>query len=176
MAATETIVYAELNNTPVGKLVISGDGDRIQRVFMHDQKYAPEDRERWRRDNACYQQAIEQLRAYFVGELTAFDLPLNPQGTEFQKKVWQALTEIPFGVTCSYHALAHTIGASKAVRAVGAANGRNPIGIIVPCHRVIGASGKLTGYAGGLRRKQWLLEHERCYSLQETQQHSLFVE
>lgn len=113
-----------------------------------------------RRPNAITEACSRQLHAYFQGELTIFDLPLAPCGSEFQRSVWQALQEIPYGETRSYRDLAAAIDRPKAVRAVGAANGRNPIAIIVPCHRVIGANGKLTGYAGGLPRKQWLLQHE----------------
>ena len=155
------IYYAEITQSPIGKIFISGDGESIQRVFLHEQKYAPAFNSDWLRDDICYQGAIEQLQAYFNGELVQFDLPLAPQGTDFQKTVWQALTKIPFGESCSYQQLAIKIGSPKAMRAVGAANGRNPIAIIVPCHRVIGASGKLTGYAGGLERKHWLLQHEQ---------------
>jgi methylated-DNA-[protein]-cysteine S-methyltransferase len=104
--------------------------------------------------------AREQLAAYFAGELRVFDLPLAPEGTDFQRAVWRALTQVPFGVTWSYRAIALAVGRPTATRAVGAANGRNPISIIVPCHRVIGADGTLTGYGGGLPRKRWLLEHE----------------
>ena len=109
--------------------------------------------------------AVEQLAAYFAGELRVFDLPLGAEGTGFQRLVWRALGTIPFGETRTYGAIAHAIGRPSASRAVGAANGRNPISIIVPCHRVIGASGELTGYAGGVEMKQWLLAHERRYSI-----------
>lgn len=105
-------------------------------------------------------ETVRQLEAYFAGKLWRFDLPLVPQGTPFQLKVWNALVEIPYGETCSYGQLAERIGSPAAVRAVGAANGANPIAIIVPCHRVIGANGKLTGYGGGLPVKQMLLELE----------------
>lgn len=106
------------------------------------------------------QQASAQLAAYFQGELRQFDLPLAPQGTAFQHQVWQQLCQIPFGATQSYGALANRLGNPAAMRAVGAANGRNPIAIIVPCHRVIAADGRLTGYAGGLSHKLWLLQFE----------------
>lgn len=108
-------------------------------------------------DSALMLNVKQQLKAYFNGQLTCFDLPLNSQGTEFQKKVWQALMTIPYGQVVSYQTIAEKIGAPKAVRAVGAANGKNPISIIVPCHRVIAKDGKLTGYSGGLNRKKWLL-------------------
>jgi len=104
--------------------------------------------------------AVYQLKEYFAGERKVFNLELNPQGTDFQQRVWKALLKIPFGKTQSYLQLSKTIGDVKAIRAVAAANGKNPLWIIVPCHRVIGSDGSLTGYAGGLHRKKWLLEHE----------------
>jgi methylated-DNA-[protein]-cysteine S-methyltransferase len=107
------------------------------------------------------QRAREQLAAYFAGDLRTFDLLLAPRGTEFQRAVWRALAEIPFGATRSYAEIAAAIGRPGASRAVGAANGRNPLAILLPCHRVIGADGSLTGYGGGLPRKEWLLHHER---------------
>ena len=106
--------------------------------------------------------AATQLGEYFAGERRSFDLPLGARGTGFQQLVWRALTQIPCGETWTYGQLAHAIGRPSASRAVGAANARNPIAIIVPCHRVIGASGELTGYAGGMAAKRWLLEHERA--------------
>ncbi len=104
--------------------------------------------------------AVVQLRAYFNGDLKTFDLKLNLQGTDFQKKVWRQLLSLPYGTTTSYLELSRSLGDEKAIRAVAAANGKNPLWIIVPCHRVIGKDGSLTGYAGGLYRKKWLLEHE----------------
>ncbi|WP_339608922.1 methylated-DNA--[protein]-cysteine S-methyltransferase [uncultured Planktosalinus sp.] len=104
--------------------------------------------------------AIQQLQEYFAGERKEFQLKLNPQGTPFQKKVWKSLLEIPYGDTTSYLKLSHFLGNKKAIRAVAAANSKNPLWIVVPCHRVIGTDGSLTGYAGGLWRKKWLLEHE----------------
>ncbi|GLU43114.1 methylated-DNA--[protein]-cysteine S-methyltransferase [Allomuricauda sp. NBRC 101325] len=104
--------------------------------------------------------AVTQFQEYFEGKRTDFDLKLNPEGTDFQKKVWNALLEIPFGKTISYLELSKQLGDVKAIRAVASANGKNPLWIVVPCHRVIGTNGDLTGYAGGLHRKKWLLEHE----------------
>lgn len=115
----------------------------------------------WIADSALFTDAVAQLCAYFAGELRAFDLPLGPRGTEFQRQVWQALTTIPYGQTATYGAIATRVGRPSAFRAVGMANGRNPIPVIVPCHRVIGANGTLTGYGGGLRRKEYLLDLER---------------
>lgn len=106
------------------------------------------------------QEAATQLADYFDGKRQDFTFPLNPEGTDFQKKVWKALLEIPFGKTTSYQALSILLGDVKAIRAVAAANGKNPLWVVVPCHRVIGSDGSLTGYAGGLWRKKWLLEHE----------------
>jgi len=104
--------------------------------------------------------AMEQVKAYFEGRLTVFDLPLDMAGTPFQQSVWQALLDVPFGRTASYQQIADAVGNPRAVRAVGAANGQNPVSIIVPCHRIIGKNGSLTGYGGGIWRKEWLLRHE----------------
>ncbi|MVM37866.1 methylated-DNA--[protein]-cysteine S-methyltransferase [Spirosoma sp. HMF3257] len=118
------------------------------------------------------QEAVRQLQDYFAGSRQSFDFPLNPSGTAFQQTVWKALLDVPFGTTLSYLALTRRIGDEKAIRAVAAANGRNPLWIVVPCHRIIGSDGSLTGYAGGLWRKQWLLEHEGAFA--RSSQLSLF--
>lgn len=110
---------------------------------------------------------LAQLDEYFKGERREFSLALQPEGTGFQKAVWQQLAAIPYGQTASYGDVARALGNPQAVRAVGAANGQNPISIIIPCHRVIGSNGKLTGYGGGLWRKEWLLEHEGCFRPQQ---------
>ena len=115
----------------------------------------------------CLQAAVEQLQEYFAGTRTAFQLTLNPHGTPFQRSVWKALGRIPYGKTVSYLELARQLGDVKAIRAVAAANGQNPFWIVVPCHRVVGSDGSLTGYAGGLWRKNWLLEHESPYKQQK---------
>jgi len=112
------------------------------------------------RDREVLDRTREQLDRYFAGELTAFDLPLDPAGTPFQRQVWDELVRIPVGETISYGELARRVGRPGSARAVGAANGQNPISIVIPCHRVIGSDGKLTGYGGGLPRKAWLLDHE----------------
>ncbi|WP_228517668.1 methylated-DNA--[protein]-cysteine S-methyltransferase [Aliidiomarina indica] len=109
---------------------------------------------------ALLEQLKQELDAYFAGSLTAFTVPLAPQGTAFQQQVWRALQQIPYGRTCSYHDLAHQVERPRGYQAVGQANGRNPIGIIIPCHRVIQKNGNLGGYAGGIERKSWLLRHE----------------
>ena len=118
-----------------------------------------------------FNEVISQLQDYFDGKRKEFTFAINPIGSEFQKKVWQELLQIPFGKTCSYLDLSKKLGDVKAIRAVAAANGKNPLWIVIPCHRVIGSDGSLTGYAGGLWRKKWLLEHEN-----PTQQESLFLD
>ncbi|QUJ69893.1 methylated-DNA--[protein]-cysteine S-methyltransferase (plasmid) [Photobacterium sp. GJ3] len=146
--------FRQLVDTPIGWLAVVADASAILTIEF-DATEKPEDM-----DNAITQAGVQQLTEYFAGQRTTFDLPLNMAGTDFQQEVWQTLTAVPFGVTCSYADIASRIARPKAVRAVGAANGRNPIPIVVPCHRIIGSSGTLTGYAGGLDKKQWLLAHE----------------
>ena len=147
--------------SPLGPLRLLARGDKLVGVHLPAQRELPAAHEQ---ATPVLALAAAQLTAYFAGDRVAFDLPLEPQGTEFQRAVWRALVAIPFGQTCSYGALASAIGRPSASRAVGAANGRNPLAIIVPCHRVIGANGELTGYAGGMHAKQLLLEHERRIS------------
>ncbi|MCQ6262806.1 methylated-DNA--[protein]-cysteine S-methyltransferase [Alcanivorax sp. MM125-6] len=150
--------------SPLGPLLLTGNGEALTGLYMKRWKERPEaDRERYR-DDALFRAAREQLAAYFAGQLREFELPLAPRGSDFQQSVWRALAEIPYGETESYGELARRLGNPGASRAVGLANGRNPLGIIVPCHRVIGANGTLTGYGGGLERKQWLLDHERRHA------------
>jgi methylated-DNA-[protein]-cysteine S-methyltransferase len=147
-------------SSPIGPLALAGHGRVLTNLRMVGQTHEPS-RTDWVRNDRAFPDAVEQLEAYFAGERTDFDLELNLAGSEFQRRVWQALLTIPYGQTRSYGKVADQIGASGAARAVGLANGRNPIAIIVPCHRVIGASGSLTGYGGGLDRKRSLLELER---------------
>ena len=147
-------------NTPIGSLHVACDDTGLRYVLFENNKYDAPHREEWKRDAIATRETREQLLQYFAGERQAFDLRLNPVGTEFQMETWHTLAKIPFGETWSYGQLANKIGSPKAVRAVGAANGRNPIPIILPCHRVIGSNGSLTGFGGGLPTKQWLLEHE----------------
>ncbi|MCB0140931.1 MAG: methylated-DNA--[protein]-cysteine S-methyltransferase [Caldilineaceae bacterium] len=156
------MTYYTYFDSPLEPLLLISDGEALTGLFMVEQKYGPEVGADWvEAENAApFPQAKAQLDAYFRGELTDFDLPLAPQGTDFQRTVWRELTHIPFGDTVSYGELAQRIDNPKAVRAVGLANGRNPISIIVPCHRVIGANGTLTGYGGGLHRKAALLTFE----------------
>jgi methylated-DNA-[protein]-cysteine S-methyltransferase len=148
-------------DSPVGIITLAGRDGVLTHLRMDDQAHAPADQPTWEPDADAYGDAVEQLDAYFAGERTGFDLVLRLEGTPFQQEVWAALQEIPYGETWSYGQLADHIGTPGAARAVGLANGRNPIGIIVPCHRVIGANGSLTGYGGGLPRKQLLLQLER---------------
>ncbi len=147
-------------DTPIGPLVVASEGQGLRYIIFEHDKYGPSDHSTWTRDRILLRDAREQLLEYFAGERRVFDLPLSPTGTPFQLKVWAALRTIPFGVIYSYGELAEHIGAPKAVRAVGAANGRNPLPIVVPCHRVIGHDGSLTGFGGGLPVKRFLLDHE----------------
>ena len=154
--------YFTFFDSAVGPLLLMSDGEALTGLHTESDKYRPKIRPDWiEHDSAIpFGRVKAQLRDYFDGRLTGFDLPLNPLGTEFQMRVWKQLCGIPFGETISYAELARRIGNPKASRAVGMANSRNPISIIVPCHRVIGADNSLTGYAGGLDRKRALLEHE----------------
>jgi methylated-DNA-[protein]-cysteine S-methyltransferase len=149
--------------SPVGFITIAGDDDAITGLRMEDQAHPPADRDEWVPDDAAFPEVVGQLDAYFAGDLIDFDVALRLEGTEFQRRVWAGLLEIPYGETISYGQLAASIGQPTASRAVGLANGRNPVGIIVPCHRVIGSTGALTGYGGGLDRKRTLLELERAH-------------
>ncbi|MCV7041916.1 methylated-DNA--[protein]-cysteine S-methyltransferase [Mycolicibacterium moriokaense] len=147
-------------DSPVGLLTLAGKNGRLRHLRMVDQTYEPS-RDGWEVDDVAFPDAVEQLGAYFAGERTDFDLALDLVGTEFQRRVWAALLTIPYGETRSYGEIARQIGSPGAFRAVGLANGHNPIGIIVPCHRVIGSNGSLTGYGGGLDRKRALLDMEK---------------
>lgn len=148
-------------NSPLGFTKITGDANGITSISVLNSEETitsiiPE----------VLEDCVYQLNEYFNGTRENFDLNLNPQGTDFQKTVWNALFKIPFGKTTTYLALSKQLGDPKAIRAVANANGKNPIWIIIPCHRVIGSDGSLTGYAGGLHRKKWLLEHENPYKQQ----------
>jgi methylated-DNA-[protein]-cysteine S-methyltransferase len=147
-------------DSPVGPLTLAGRDDRLMHLRMVDQTYEPS-RDGWEVDESAFPDVVEQLAEYFAGERTVFDLELHMVGTAFQRRVWTALQSIPYGETCTYGDIAREIGSPGAFRAVGLANGHNPIGIVVPCHRVIGANGSLTGYGGGLDRKRALLELEK---------------
>jgi methylated-DNA-[protein]-cysteine S-methyltransferase len=148
-------------DSPIGLLTLAGTDGTLTNLRMVDQTYEPS-RAGWTQDDSVFADAVRQLKAYFAGDLIDFDVELDLRGTAFQQRVWKALMTIPYGETRSYGEIAEQIGAPSAARAVGLANGHNPIAVIVPCHRVIGASGKLTGYGGGLDRKQTLLQLESC--------------
>ena len=151
-------------DTPVGMLMLAGCEDHGLRHIVFQSGKGPGGPEpHWKENDAPFARVIQQLGEYFSGRRTTFDLKLHPKGTDFQKAVWKALEAIPYGTTCTYGDIAARIGRPTAVRAVGLANGRNPLPIVVPCHRVIGKDGTLTGYGGGLPVKQALLELERAH-------------
>jgi methylated-DNA-[protein]-cysteine S-methyltransferase len=156
--------------SPIGRLLLSTDGESLTGIDMHPRDGSSPDMKNWRCDAGAgaLPETVRQLEEYFGGKRREFDLPMRLAGTEFQRRVWKQLTGIRFGETLSYGELARRVGNPNASRAVGLANGRNPIPILVPCHRVIGADGTLTGYGGGLERKRWLLAHEgtASFSLQ----------
>lgn len=154
------VVHYRTMESPVGLLTLAGRTGRLQHLRMVDQTYEP-DRADWQPDQSAFPEAVAQLQEYFDGMRQEFDLPLDLLGTPFQRRVWAALLTIPYGQTRTYGEIARQIEAPGASRAVGLANGHNPIGIIVPCHRVIGANGSLTGYGGGLGRKRTLLGMEK---------------
>ena len=160
--------YLATMASPLGELTLLSDGTALTGLYMPSSKGGRRDKPTEVRDAAPLQPVIEQLEEYFAGDRRDFDLPLAPAGTPFQRQVWSALEEIPYGQTRSYRAIAERIGSPKAVRAVGLANGRNPISIVVPCHRVVGADGSLTGYGGGLPNKQLLLDLEQRTAGQPT--------
>lgn len=156
---TTQFIYA---STPLGRMLLASDGTALSGAWFAGQKYDVTPQPDWVENEACavLRAARDQLEEYFAGERTGFNLLLMPTGTDFQQRVWKLLRDIPHGATCSYAAVADRLGDKAALRAVGAAVGRNPISVIVPCHRVIGADGSLTGYAGGLDRKRTLLALE----------------
>jgi methylated-DNA-[protein]-cysteine S-methyltransferase len=154
-----------ITDTPVGPMVLTAEDDALTGAHLHEGRHTPAIDPAWERadDDLVLAAAADQLAEYFAGERTEFDLPLDMRGTAFQRDVWTALRTIPYGSTASYGEIASQVGQPGAARAVGMANGRNPIAVIVPCHRVIGADGTLTGYGGGLPRKQWLLALEGAW-------------
>jgi methylated-DNA-[protein]-cysteine S-methyltransferase len=168
---TNTTRFTEMES-PIGLLRLRGTGRGLTGIFMEKHRHGPEaaDQLGWERDDALFEEARAQLADYFAGRRTTFDLAVDRGalgGTPFQRRVWSELENIPYGVTVSYGELAKRIGKPEAVRAVGLANGRNLLSIVVPCHRVIGANGTLTGYGGGLEKKRWLLELEQGGALFE---------
>ena len=147
-------------STPVGRLLLAGDEKGLRRISFQSEVHPVEPAGDWERTEEPFRDAISQLEAYFAGRLRRFDVLLTPEGTPFQRDVWSALTAIPYGETVTYGELARRLGRPNASRAVGAANGSNPIPIIIPCHRVVGADGSLTGFGGGLAIKRRLLDLE----------------
>ena len=160
-------------DSPVGPLLVAGDGERLHLISFPSERRMREPQAGWRREESLFAEAFRQLEAYFAGELTRFDLPLHLAGSAFQNKVWTALCDIPFGETISYGALASRIGKPTASRAVGGANGANPLPIVVPCHRVIGSDRSLTGFGGGVETKRYLLAHEQRVAAKEGAQTTL---
>jgi methylated-DNA-[protein]-cysteine S-methyltransferase len=154
-----TSIYTT-TDSPVGELLLVGDGRTLQGLYMQEGRKPKRVEPSWSRDDDAFADVLGQLAEYFEGARREFDVPLSLTGNEFELRVWEALRDIPYGETVSYGVIARTIGQSHAARAVGLANGRNPIAVIVPCHRVIGANGSLTGYGGGLERKRFLLDLE----------------
>jgi methylated-DNA-[protein]-cysteine S-methyltransferase len=148
------MIFFGYHESPIGLIEVGCTSDAVRSLnFVERQRETST-------SNAVVEKAVRQIKEYFAGDRREFDVPVDAQGTPFQKAVWRRLLEIPYGRTASYRDIARSLGNPKAVRAVGGANGRNPIAIIVPCHRIIGSDGSLTGYGSGIWRKEWLLEHE----------------
>ncbi|MEO1016436.1 MAG: methylated-DNA--[protein]-cysteine S-methyltransferase [Pseudomonadota bacterium] len=160
MSLPPSLAFTYLES-PVGPLLLAGDGAALHLVSFPEGSKARRPMPGWQREDRLFADSIDQLQRYFSGELKVFTLALHLSGTSFQNSVWNALSAIPFGRTMSYGELAHRLDRPNASRAVGAANGANPIPIILPCHRVIGADGSLTGFGGGLETKRYLLAHEQ---------------
>jgi len=146
-------------DSPVGRLELAATAEKLLCITMESQGFLLEGGGRGTQ-NPVLRETRLQLEAYFSGRLTTFDLPLGASGTAFRERVWSALLDVPYGTTCAYSDIANALGEPKSVRAVGGAIGKNPIGIVVPCHRVVGRNGSITGYAGGVENKIWLLAHE----------------
>jgi methylated-DNA-[protein]-cysteine S-methyltransferase len=157
---TDSLAYTSMDS-PIGELLLLGDERALHGLYMQEGRRPVRIAPQWHRSAAPFAAVQAELREYFAGERVAFETPLALEGTAFERRVWGALRDIPYGETVSYGEIARRIDQPTAARAVGLANGRNPIAVIVPCHRVIGANGTLTGYGGGLERKQLLLELER---------------
>ena len=160
MTETAGVSYIRMES-PIGPLMLVADNTGLRRIGFVNERNPVRSDPQWRESVERLGEAVRQLRAYFAGELQAFDLPLAPQGTPFQLAVWSELQKIPYGSTCSYIDIARSLGKPGAARAVGMANHENPIAIVIPCHRVVGSDGSLTGYAGGLHIKQQLLGIEK---------------
>jgi methylated-DNA-[protein]-cysteine S-methyltransferase len=157
-------VYYDFLDAPFGRLLLVLDGQGLRRVHFERGRHPLEIDPEWERGPGALHEARVQLKAYFDGRLREFDLPMAPQGTEFQQQVWLELLRIPYGATATYGEIARRVGDPQAMRAVGAANGQNPLAIVVPCHRVVGSNGSLTGYGGGLPVKRFLLDLEQRHS------------
>ena len=155
------LIYCTVADSPLGPLTLASDGDALLALLPPGHRGVPAMVAGAVSDDAPLRAVTNQLDSYFSGELVDFDITARPRGTPFQQEVWACLRTIPYGATTSYGEIAAAIGRPAAARAVGAANGANPISIVIPCHRVVGASGRLTGYAGGLSAKGWLLRHEQ---------------
>lgn len=153
-------MYYDVTESPIGPILLAGNKEGLKHLIFLKGKKRTEIPADWIEDKEFFREATRQLEAYFSGKLQSFDLKLTPEGTDFQKSVWKALCEIPYGKTRTYKEIAVSIGKPRAYRAVGLANNRNPIAIIIPCHRVIGSDGKVTGYASGLDIKEFLLRLE----------------
>jgi len=149
------------HDTPIGRLLLVGTSTALLELHFPKAKKPPQPAPDWQEEKAPFAKVIEQLDQFFAGERKSFNLPLAPEGTVFQQKVWKALQRIPFGGTASYSEIAENVGNPKGCRAVGMANARNPIPIIIPCHRVIGKNGSLSGFGGGIETKQYLLDLEK---------------
>lgn len=161
------VVFYSFVPSPIGRLLVTAEGSLLTGLYMSGHKGRPAQHPDWQRADEAFDAVRHQLEEYFAGRLQTFDLPLRMTGTSFQQLVWKALVRIPFGTTITYAQLAARVGRPSAARAVGHANSRNPVSIVVPCHRVIGADGALAGYAGGLEKKRFLLELERTVSAAE---------
>ena len=153
-------VFYDTVDSPLGPLLLTSDGEALTGVFMEERRHGPTVGPEWERLEAPFGAVREELAAYFAGDLQVFTVQTRAAGTPFQQRVWAALCEIPYGATESYGALAERLGDANLTRAVGAANGRNPLSVVVPCHRVVGADGSLTGYGGGIENKRRLLALE----------------
>ncbi|HWA82291.1 MAG TPA: methylated-DNA--[protein]-cysteine S-methyltransferase [Fimbriimonadaceae bacterium] len=162
------MIYYDTFDSPIGTLLATSDGERVTGIYMENHKGGPIIGPEWRRDPGRFAETRRQIGEYFAGRRRAFDLPLALSGTPFQKQVWDELLAIPYGGTTTYGAIAKKLGDPNASRAVGTAVGRNPISIVVPCHRVLGSSGAITGFAGGVDKKRQLLDLE-------SQPHDLFA-
>ena len=158
------MIHYRMIDSPIGPLTLAGHGGALTHVLMADQAHSPS-QQGWTGDAEAFAAVVHQLDEYFAGKLFEFDIELDLHGTDFQQRVWKTLLTIPYGQTRTYGEIAEQIGTPSAARAVGLANGRNPISIIVPCHRVIGANGQLVGYGGGLQRKHALLELEQSRAI-----------